>query len=302
MKKERKFRKCPVCGVNVNAYNLAEHLRSVHKDSIDGGASHGRAKTNPLKVDTGNGWIVDTTACEAALVKGAGLIASRKFKRAIKVLKPIPEEYSDIDNVYMLIGTSYIQLNRLDDAFTYFEKAVKSDPDYPAHWFNLGYAYLHKGYIAKSRECLHKTLALNPDREVKDKTKELLDGIKAVLEQELANKPGIDPETYSALEERFRRGIDFMINDDWDAAIEEFQYVASIDNTSAKAYGNLGLTYILKGEFTEAEKHLKKSLDIDPSYKPALVNYRALKKVKKKVERDPDYLANLKDKLKTGYF
>lgn len=302
MKKEREFRKCPVCGVNVNAYNLAEHLRSVYKESIDAGASHGRAKTNPLKVDTGNGWIVDITACEAALEKGAGLIASRKFKRAIKVLKTIPEEYADIDNVYMLLGTSYIQLNRLDDAFTYFEKAVKSDPDYPAHWFNLGYAYIHKGYIAKSRECLHKALALNPDKEVKDKSKELLDGIKEVLEQELANKPGIDLETYSELEERFRKGIDFMDKEDWDAAIEEFQYVTSIDNTSAKAYGNLGLAYILKGAFTEAEKHLKKSLDIDPSYKPALHNYRALKKVKKNVERDPDYLANLKDNLKTGYF
>jgi len=179
---------------------------------------------------------------------------------------------------------------------------VKSDPDYPAHWFNLGYAYLHKGYIAKSRECLHKALALNPDKEVKDKAKQLLDGIKNALEQELANKPSINQETYSVLEERFRRGIDFMINDDWDAAVEEFQYVASIDNTSAKAYGNLGLIYLIKGEFTEAEKHLKKSLDIDPSYKPALANYRALKTVKKKVERDPDYLAELKDKIKTGYF
>lgn len=206
MKKERKFRKCPVCGVNVNAYNLAEHLRSVHKESIDGGASHGRAKTNPLKVDTGNGWIVDTTACETALEKGAGLIASRKFKRAIKVLKTIPEEYSDIDNVYMLIGTSYIQLNRLDDAFTYFEKAVKSDPDYPAHWFNLGYAYLHKGYIAKSRECLHKTLALNPDKEVKDKTKELLDGIKDVLLKTVKKNVERDPDYLAELKDKIKTG------------------------------------------------------------------------------------------------
>ena len=302
MKRQREFTKCPVCGVNVNVYNLAEHLRSVHKESIESGAGRARAKANPLKVDTGNGWIVDITACEEALEKGARLIASRKFKRAIKVLKTIPEEYTDIDNVYMLIGTSYIQSNRVEDAFTYFDKAVKSDPDYPAHWYNLGYVYLHKGYIAKSRECLHKALALNPDREVKNRTKELLDGIKDVLEQELANKPGIDPETYFALEERFRRGIDFMDNEDWDAAIEEFQYVASIDNTSAKAYGNLGLIYLLKGACEEAEKHFKKSLDIDPSYKPALINYRTLKKVKKKIERDPEYLAKLKDKLEMGYF
>ncbi|MHC1600164.1 MAG: tetratricopeptide repeat protein [Candidatus Methanospirareceae archaeon] len=46
-------------------------------------------------------------------------MASSRFKRAIEVLKTIPDEYPDIDNAYMLTGTSYIQLNRLEDAFTH---------------------------------------------------------------------------------------------------------------------------------------------------------------------------------------
>ncbi len=157
-------------------------------------------------------------------------MASKRFKRAINVLKPIPEEYPHIDNVYMLIGTSYIHLNRLEDAFTYFDKAVKAEPDYPAHWYNLGAAYLHRGYVAKARECANKALALNPDAEVKEKAEGLLDRIKDFLDLELANKPGIDPETYLKLEERFRRGAECMEKEDWDGALEEFKYVASIDS------------------------------------------------------------------------
>jgi len=300
-KNQKKFTKCPVCGVSVKTDNLAEHLQRVHNKTIDGRAVRELAESS-LKADAGNGRILNITACEKTLEKGARLMASRRFKRAIKVLKTIPDECPDIDNAYMLIGTSYIQLNRLEDAFTYFDKAVKADPDYPAHWYNLGAAYLHKGYVAKARECANKALTLNPDEEVKEKAEGLLSGIKELLELELANKPGIDPETYLMLEERFRRGVEFMDNEDWDGAFEEFKYVASIDKNSAKAYGNLGIIFLLKGELEEAEKHLKKSLDIDPSYTPALINYQMLDELKEKIKRDPGCLAEVKDKLERGHF
>ena len=300
--KQKKFTKCPVCGVSVSTDNLAEHLQRVHNKTIDNGVIHERASANPPMVDTANGQILNITACEEALEKGVRLMTSKRFKRAISAFGTIPEEYPCIGNVYMLIGTSYIQLNNLEAAFTYFEKAVKSDPDYPAHWYNLGTAYFHKGYIAKSRECVHKALALNPDEEVKENAEKVLSGIKKLLELELTNKPGIDEETYLMLEERFHRGTELMENEDWDAAIEEFLYVASIDKNSAKAYGNLGVIYLLKGEYEVAEKHLKNSLDIDPSYTPALINYRALKKLKEKIKKDPEYLAKIKNKLMMGHF
>jgi tetratricopeptide (TPR) repeat protein len=304
MKHQRRFTKCPVCGVSVSTNTLAEHLQRVHNKTVDGGGVREHAETNPLKadVDTGNGQIVDITACVMALEKGARLIASRKFKRAINVFETIPEEYPDIDNVYMLIGTSYIQLNRPEDALIYFKKAVKSDPDNPAHWHNLGFAYFYNSYFAKTRECLHKALALNPDKESKENIKKLLGLLKEALELELADMPGVDQETYFELEERFLKGIDFMDIGDLDAAITEFKYVASTDKTSEKAYGNLGLIYLLKGELEVAEEYLKKSLDIDPTYKPASINYRALKKVKKKMMKDPEYLEKMKDKIVMRYF
>jgi|GEM_PF-1167846 len=302
MKQQRKFTKCPVCGVSVNTNNLAEHLRRVHNKTSDGGVVRERAEANQLKGDTGKGHIVDITACVMALEKGTRLIASRKFKRAIKIFETIPKECPDIDNVYMLIGTSYIHLKRPEDALIYFEKAVKSNPDDPTHWHNLGFAYFHNSYFAKTRECLHKALALNPDKELKKNIRELLALLKEALELELADMPGIDQETYFELEERFRKGIYFMDKGDLDAAIAEFKYVASTDKTSARGYGNLGLIYLLKGELEVAEEHLKKSLDINPAYKPASRNYRALKKIKKKMRKDPEYLDKMKDKIVMRYF
>lgn len=156
--------------------------------------------------------------------------------------------------------------------------------------------------MAKAHECANNALALNPDEEVREKAENLLNGIKELLDLELANKPDIDPETYLMLEERFRRGTEFMDNEDWEGAIEEFKYVASVDKSSAKAYGNLGVIYLLKGELEEAEKHFKKSLDIDPSYTPAFINYQMLDAMKEKIKSAPGCLAELKDKLKMGHF
>ncbi len=59
---------------------------------------------------------------------------------------------------------------------------------------------------------------------------------------------------------------------------------------------------LLKGELEEAEKHLKKSLDIDPSYTPAIINYQMLDAMKEKIKRDPGCLAEIKDKLVMGHF
>jgi tetratricopeptide (TPR) repeat protein len=293
---ERKFTKCPLCGVSMNINNLAEHLWRVHNKST----GRGRVKASPQ--ETGNGRIINITACDTALGKGAMLVASRRFKRAIKVLKTIPEEYNLIDNVYMLIGVSYVQMRRIEEAFPYFEKAVKLDPSYAPHWCNLGSAYLHKGHITKARECLNKALALNPDEEVKENSKEALREIEEFLRLELADKPGMNKKTVLELEERFHRGIECMDNEDWDAAIEEFTYVTRIDPTSEKAYSNLGTIYLLKGELGAAEKHLKKSLDIDPTYKPALINYRTLKKLKGEPGGAQGYLTKLRDTLRAGIF
>ena len=74
MTNQRKFTKCPVCGVSVSTNNLAEHLQRVHSKTSDGGVVRERAETNPLKADTGNGHIVDITACVMALDKGTRLI------------------------------------------------------------------------------------------------------------------------------------------------------------------------------------------------------------------------------------
>ena len=74
MKQQRRFTSCPVCGVSVNTNNLAEHLRRVHNNTVDGEGVRERAETNPLKADTGNKHIVDITACVMALEKGTRLI------------------------------------------------------------------------------------------------------------------------------------------------------------------------------------------------------------------------------------
>ena len=76
--KQKKFTKCSVCSVSVNRDNLVEHLRHAHNKTIDNGVIRERASANPPKVDTANGQILNITACDVALAKGARLMNTNR--------------------------------------------------------------------------------------------------------------------------------------------------------------------------------------------------------------------------------
>ena len=93
-----------------------------------------------------------------------------------------------------------------------------------------------------------------------------------------------------------------MKKKDWDLAIAEFEYVVSVDQASEKAYGNLGIAYLFKGRFDEAERCFDKALKIKPEYPPAARNLAMLYEVREKASKDPQYLKELEDYMQEGYF
>ncbi len=290
----KRFTRCPICGASVKTENMPEHTRRVHAESLDSGEVAG-AKCpfmTRTKIDT----------YDKRYARGYRFVEEDEFEQAIRILRTIPEEYPDIANVYSLRAISYTKLKRYDDALVYFEKAVIAAAWEWSHWGNLANSYLMHRRILKAGKCMDMIDKLGYPSDAKDAVDELRQDIAEVLEAAFSEKPYLNAETYLTLEDRFHDGITYMKKKDWDRAVEEFEYVVSVDQASEKAYGNLGIAYLFKGKFGEAERCFDKALEINPEYPPAARNLAMLYEVREKASKDHEYLKELEDYMQEDYF
>ncbi len=283
----KRFTRCPTCGASVRTENMPDHTRRVHAESHDSGEVAGakRPLMTPTKIDT----------CDRRYARGCRFVERDEFEKAIRILRKIPEDYPDIANVYSLIAISYMGLKRSDDALIYFEKATTTAAGEWGHWCNLANLHLTHGRMSKVVECLDVVDRLGYPSDAQDTVDELRRGIAELLEAALSEKPYLDAETCLVIEDRFQDGVTYMNNKDWDMAIVEFEYIIGVDQTSEKAYGNLGIAYLFKGKFDEAERCFGKALEIKPEYPHAARNLAVLYKVREKALKDPKYLKELED-------
>lgn len=94
-------------------------------------------------------------------------------KRAIQLDPQFGPPYNDI-------GAYLIELDQLDEAIPYLEKAVKAplyeNPHYP--YYNLGRVWEKKGMMKKARETYQKSLEENPAYTI---AQEALERLKYIL-------------------------------------------------------------------------------------------------------------------------
>ena len=290
----KRFTRCPICGASVRTENMPDHTRRVHAESLDSRGITGarRSLMNRIKI----------SIYDRRYAKGCRFVERDEFKKAIRILQKIPEDYPDIADVYLLIAISYTGLKRSDDALIYFEKAATAAAWEWSHWCNLANSYILNRRISKAVECLDVIDRLGYPSDAKDAVDELKQVIAELLEAALSEKPYLDAETYLALEDRFHDGVTYMKKKDWDQAIAELEYVVGVDQASEKAYGNLGIAYLFKGRFDEAEQCFDKALEINPEYPPAARNLALLYEVREKASKDPKYLKKLANYMQEGYF
>lgn len=87
-----------------------------------------------------------------------------KIQEAIAECKRAIEVDPEFGNPYNDIGAYLIGLERNDEAIPWLEKAITAKRYEPRHfpYFNLGRAYLAKGYINKARELFQQSLEIEP--------------------------------------------------------------------------------------------------------------------------------------------
>ncbi len=244
----------------------------------------------------------EVAVCQHICENAEKFLERSEPEKTIMALRKIPEEFPDIADVYSLMGVSYAVMERPDDARTYFEKAAEAEPDVWQHWISLASLNLESVDLLNAKKCMDKVHEVGYPSEVEDQVDELGGQITEIIELIVAEKPHIDADTYIALEERLYAGVACMRERDWNGAIQEFEYVVSVDSRSEEAYECIGLVHLFKGDIDEAENCFNKALEINPEYPPAVANLRILDGIRGELAEDCEYLRGLEYRIMEARF
>ncbi len=171
-------------------------------------------------------------------------------------------------NAHYMLGTTYINQNRLQDAFLAFQKSLAEDPKNKDSLNMLGYVYFLLGEYDQALEIYQKAILIDPNF------------------SEAYNNMAL---TYNAMKK-------------WDESIASC--IKALENplyiTPEFALNNMGQAYMMKGDYSAAIKTLKRALMRRPipqaSYNLALTyirlgnDSRAIRELEMLVEHAPKYV------------
>ena len=131
-----------------------------------------------------------------------------------------------LGDVYSILGHCYLELERIDEAFSYYEKALEIEPDAVEYIVNIAIAYRQIGNYDKAMELYQKALEIDPDY----------------------------PELNVSL------GALYVLENEPETAIPYFEKAIELDPTIGTSYGNAALAYAMIGDFEKADEYIKQSI------------------------------------------
>jgi len=114
----------------------------------------------------------------AAFYEGVAYLKEGKFNEAIESLKQFDaDDYLVQARAYSLIGDAYIELEKLDDAITYYKKAANHSPNdffTPEYLMKLGLAYELKNDFAMAAQAYETIVEKHKKSDMVNKAKRAL--------------------------------------------------------------------------------------------------------------------------------
>jgi Tfp pilus assembly protein PilF len=120
----------------------------------------------------------DTGNVTAATLLANMLIEDGQLDAGKKVLSAMPEGAVTDPNVFLNVGILFVNKNKPDDAYTYFDRAVQIAPEVPASYYYRALASLQLKKMDAARADLRKVIELAPESTEAKDAKELLAQMK----------------------------------------------------------------------------------------------------------------------------
>lgn len=183
------------------------------------------------------------------------------YKRAMDIE---PENSVNHFNVASLLGEigEYTESNKI------FRRIIKMDPELSESWFYMGINYGQLQKYRKVKYCLEKYLALNPDGEHSEQSKDILSALRS-SEYDWEAK---DYHQIQEIQDLCCKGIDYVERGEYDKAEKIFKKAMGINKRVTAPINNLALTYYYQGKIDKAIEESKKVLALDSMNIHALCN------------------------------
>lgn len=196
--------------------------------------------------------------------QGKAFFRNQAFKKAEEALLKIVANKNEFADVYNMLGMIAHQTGQFGRAVSFFQKAIKINPNYTEALLNLSVLYNDLGEYKLSRQVLAKS---------KKKSEE--DRMAPFIKGKLANKHAEIGDLYrgaglhhEAVEEfkkaldlaphfldiRYRLGISFREDEKKKEALKEFQTIVKEKPAYTDAHIQMGVTLYSLGKKGEAHK------------------------------------------------
>ena len=206
---------------------------------------------------------------DQAVDEALALMERNKLKKAEKQLAQLLSQYPNYHMVQYGMGALCAVKGQIDEAISFFEKAVDIFPFFGEAYYNLGIAYKMKFDIPNMVKCMEKTIRISDSETITYRqAKNLLDELEILVRKQ----HGTDMETYIKAQEQFQLGVKLMERREWEKAIHTFVAAERIVNAIPQVYGNIGICYAQLGRKIDALAAFDKALELDPQYELAIVN------------------------------
>jgi tetratricopeptide (TPR) repeat protein len=198
------------------------------------------------------------------------LFKEKKFMESLKVLERCLSMEQHDPEVYMLIASNAILLNKMDIAERSLTSALQLTPnDYMLH-LHLGLLHYTQGHFRQGESELRQVVRLKPDFM---KGYDILGGLLEDSRQdqaaiqcyrkaiELTKSQGLNDDSgYRHL------GMILLKNNEYQASLSNLQEAVEVNPKSAEAFYFLGKVWNALGDISKAQDALERSIRNDPTY------------------------------------
>ena len=164
------------------------------------------------------------------------------YKKAIFYLEKTLPFYANDFEVLNQLGTCYYQIDRFDQAFEYYIKAIDTDPKQPEPYVNIGNIYYQTGAFDKAKIYYLKAIEIKPDF--------------ALAHNNLANV--------------------YFVQDSLNKALSYYKEASRLNPHLVEALFYAGVSEQKLGHPAAAEALWRRVLQIAPNHKGALAALRSL--------------------------
>ncbi|RME64017.1 MAG: tetratricopeptide repeat protein [Caldilineae bacterium] len=198
-------------------------------------------------------------------------MTDRRIEKALdaaqRAVQADPENV-DALNVY---ARSLDWLGQYETAINFAFDALDLEPDNPTTLAILGEIYSDVGNWSRAQEYIDQALEIDPNHVLALRNQAVLHELQGeyaqavqVFQKAIAVAPD-RPDLYIEL------GRQYQALDEWDKALESYQKAVEIAPTGV-TLDAFGWALYLSGDTLQAQRELRKAVEIDPEYGPALAH------------------------------